>query len=132
MIRNINSGRGIVVMGGTSSYPYVNMSNASAGMLRYNGNNQNFEVYDGSSWMTISMNHAQIDLDNDTQSLLEWARAKRMEEQYLQTESERNPTIKDLVNQRKVIDDKITMVKTLLKSSGNEAEQQRVHPQTTP
>jgi hypothetical protein len=101
-------------------------------MLRYNGNNQNFEVYDGSSWMTISMNHAQIDLDNDTQSLLEWARAKRMEEQYLQTESERNPTIKDLVNQRKVIDDKITMVKTLLKSSGNEAEQQRVHPQTTP
>jgi hypothetical protein len=55
-----------------------------------------------------------------------------MEEQYLETEAERNPTIKDLVNQRKVIDDKITMVKTLLKSSGNEAEQERVYPQTTP
>ena len=94
--------------------------------------NNNFEIYDGSSWMTLSGNSSMVDLHNDAKELLEWARIKRAEEQYLEKEAQRNPTIKDLVNQRKVIDDKITMVKTLLKSSGNEAEQQRVYPQTTP
>ena len=132
MIKNISGGQYIQVMGGSTSYPYVNMSNPSAGMMRYNGNNQNFEVYDGSSWMTITGNSSMVDLNNDARDLLEWARIKRAEEQYLEREAERNPTIKDLVNQRKVIDDKITMVKTLLKSSGNEAEQERVYPQTTP
>ena len=131
MIRNISGGQHVNVMGGSTSYPYVNMSNPSAGMVRYNGNNSNLEVYDGSSWMIISSNSTSIDLSGDAKELLEWARAKRAEEDYLNREAENNPTIKDLVNQRKVIDDKITMVKTLLKSSGNDAGQ-RVYPQTTP
>lgn len=116
MIRNIIGSRGITVMGGSTSYPYVNMSNPSAGMVRYNGNNQNMEVYDGSSWMTISGNSATVELDADTQSLLEWARAKRAEEDYLKREAEKNPTIRDLVNQRNAIDHKITMVKTLMQN----------------
>jgi hypothetical protein len=116
MIKNITGGQYIDVMGGTTSYPYVNMNNPSAGMMRYNGNNQNFEVYDGSSWMTISGNYSNVDLNNDAKELLEWARIKRAEENYLKTEAERNPTIKDLINQRKNIDNKITMVKTLLQN----------------
>lgn len=123
MIKNITGGKGIVVMGGSTSYPYINMSNPSinmsnpiTGMIRYNGNNYNLEVYDGSSWLTMHMNHAQVDLDSDAQSLLEWARAKRAEEDYLKREAEKNPTIKDLANQRKVIDDKIAMVKTLMQN----------------
>lgn len=111
-----------MVMGGNSSYPYVNMNNPSAGMMRYNGNNQNMEVYDGSSWMTISGNSSMVDLNNDAKELLEWARAKRMEEDYLKREAECNPTIKDLVNQRKVIDDKITMVKTLIQNRNEYSE----------
>ena len=116
MIKNITGGQYIDVMGGSTSYPYVNMSNPSAGMMRYNGNNQNFEVYDGSSWMTISGNYSNVDLNNDAKELLEWARIKRAEENYLKNEAERNPTIKDLINQRKNIDNKITMVKTLLQN----------------
>lgn len=116
MIKNITGGQYIDVMSGNSSYPYVNMSNPSAGMMRYNGNNQNIEVYDGSSWMTISGNYSTVNLNNDAKELLEWARAKRAEEQYLENEAERNPTIKDLINQRKNIDNKITMVKTLLQN----------------
>lgn len=116
MIKNISGGRGISVMAGSTSYPYVNMNNPSAGMMRYNGNNQNMEVYDGNSWMTISGNSATVELDADTQSLLEWARAKRAEEEYLKNEAEKNPTIKDLVNQRNDINHKITMVKTLLQN----------------
>ena len=116
MIKNITGGQYIDVMSGNSSYPYVNMSNPSAGMMRYNGNNQNIEVYDGSSWMTISGNYSTVNLNNDAKELLEWARAKRAEEQYLENEAEKNPTIKDLINQRKDIDNKITMVKTLLQN----------------
>lgn len=108
--------QGITVMGGNTSAPYVNMSNPSAGMVRYNGNNQNFEVYDGSSWMTFSSNSTTIELSGDTKELLEWARAKRAEEEYIKRESENNPTIKDLLNQRNNIDNKITMVRTLLQN----------------
>lgn len=119
MIKNISGGRGITVMAGSASYPYINMSNASAGMVRYNGNNNNFEIYDGSSWMTLSGNSTMLELDSDTQSLLAWARAKRAEEDYLKNEAEKNPAIKDLVNQRNDIDHKITMVKTLLQECKN-------------
>lgn len=121
MIKSVIGNNGINVMGGNSSYPYINMSNPSAGMMRYNGNNQNIEIYDGSSWMTMSGNHTIVELDTDARSLLEWARAKRAEEQYLQQQAESNPTIKDLVNQRNNIDSKIAMVKTLIKNN-NEFE----------
>ena len=122
MIKNISGGQYINVMGGSTSYPYINMSNASAGMLRYNGINQNLEVYDGSSWMTISGNSSIVELNSDARDLLEWARAKRAEELYLKREAERNPTIKDLLNQRDIIDNKITMVKTLIQNHNEYGE----------
>jgi hypothetical protein len=122
MIKNISGGQYINVMSGSTSYPYVNMSNASAGMMRYNGINQNFEVYDGNSWMTISGNSSMIDLNNDAKELLEWARAKRAEELYLKREAEKNPTIKDLLNQRDTIDSKITMVRTLIQNHNEYGE----------
>lgn len=123
MIKNLSGGPGILVQAGSSSYPYVNMSNVSAGMIRYNGNNQNFEVYDGSSWLSVSGNYTQIELDADTKSLLEWARARRAEEEYLEKQAKNNSTIKDLIDQRNEIDNKITMVKTLLQGECKVCEQ---------
>lgn len=114
MIKNIIGNNGINVMSGNSYYTYINMGNPSAGMVRYNGNNQNFEVYDGNSWLTFSGNSTMIELDSDTQNIISWARTKRAEEEYLKSEAEKNPAIKDLLNQRNEIDNKITMVKTLL------------------
>ena len=129
MIKQLTGVRGITVVGGNSSYPYVNMSNSSAGMVRYNGNNQNFEVYDGSSWITFSGNYTTIELDTDARALIEWVRAKRAEEEYLNKQAESNPAIKDLINQRNDIDSKITMVKTLLKSHNqNESESEQSSP----
>jgi len=116
MIKNIIGNNGINVMSGNSYYNYINMSNPSAGMVRYNGNNQNFEVYDGNSWLTFSGNSTMIELDSDTQNIISWARTKRAEEEYLKSEAEKNPAIKDLLNQRNEIDNKITMVKTLLQN----------------
>lgn len=116
MIKNIIGNNGINVMSGNSYYTHINMGNPSAGMVRYNGNNQNFEVYDGNSWLTFSGNSTMIELDSDTQNIISWARTKRAEEEYLKSEAEKNPAIKDLLNQRNEIDNKITMVKTLLQN----------------
>lgn len=116
MIKNILGSNGISVSSGNSYYNYINMSSPSAGMVRYNGNNQNFEVYDGNSWLTFSGNSTMIELDSDTQNILSWARTKRAEEEYLKNEAEKNPTIKDLIDQRNEIDNKITMVKTLIQN----------------
>jgi len=115
MIKNITGGEYINVMGGSTSYPYVNMNNPSTGMIRYNGNNQNFEVYDGTSWMTLPGNYSTIDLNNDVKELLEWARAKRAEENYYKQKYKDNPTIKDLLKQREDIDSKIDMITTILR-----------------
>lgn len=116
MIKNIFSNGSINVSGGNSQYPHIDMSRPSSGMVRYNGNNQTFEVYDGMSWMTMSGNSVSIDINSELRELIEWARAKRAEEEYMKRESEKNPTIKDLLNQRNNIDSKITMVKTLLQN----------------
>lgn len=96
MIKSISAGPGLAVAGGSTSQPYVNMNNASAGMVRYNGNNSNFEVYDGSSWMTMYSTVATVTLDYDVQTILNWARDKMQEDLRLKELAQRHPGIADL------------------------------------
>lgn len=78
MITAINSSsRYITVQGGQPSNPYINPNAQSSGMMRYNTSSNQMEVYDGSSWLTLGMNYATIELTPDTESLLEWARSER-------------------------------------------------------
>ena len=75
MIKNITSNsRFIQANGGTTTPPYVNMSAPSAGMIRFNGNTQNTEVYDGVSWLTMPANYATIGLTLDAESAIEWSK----------------------------------------------------------
>ena len=92
--------------------PYINMSASSAGMMRYNGSS--IEVYDGSCWLTLGMGYANVELDTEVLSLLEWARKKRGEEMILEQLAETNPTIKDLVNQIKDKQEQLKIVQTLI------------------
>ena len=82
MIKGITGNYGINVVNQTS-VPYVNMNNVSAGIVRYNGNTQNVEVYDGNSWLTLSTNYPTISLDSNVIAVVEWARRKRDEEEEL-------------------------------------------------
>ena len=82
MIKNITPiGRYITVSGGNSS-TYVNGYSGAQGVgnMRFNTSTQNMEVFDGSSWITLNMDHASIGLNGDAESLLDWAREKRNEE----------------------------------------------------
>ena len=118
MIKSIYSNTPfITVSGGNPGSTYIgNYSNSpGVGNMRYNPSNQNIEVYDGSTWIILSAQHANVNLSDEAVSLLEWARKKRNEELELERLAQTNPVIKDLVNQIKDKEEQIKIVQTLIK-----------------
>ena len=101
----------------THTSNYINNYSGAQGVgnLRFNTVNQNTEVYDGSTWVTLNMNHAMIGLNHDAESLLDWARKKRSEEMELEALASTNPTIKDLLDTIKQKEEQIHIVRTLIK-----------------
>jgi hypothetical protein len=96
MIKGIMGSKGVVVSGGNTSLPYVNMSQGSMGnpmqgMLRLNGSDM--QVFDGSSWMNLQTSYATVELDQDTQDLLQWARAQRTMAMNRLTLAQNNPAL---------------------------------------
>ena len=119
MIKSIHSNSPfITVSGGNPGSTYIgNYSNNAPGVgnMRYNPNNQNIEVYDGSTWIILSAHHTNINLSDEAVSLLQWARKKRDEELDIERLAQTNPVIKDLVNQIKDKEEQIKVVQTLIK-----------------
>ncbi len=118
MIKSIHSNSSfITVSGGNPGSTYIgNYSNSpGVGNMRYNPSNQNIEVYDGSTWIILSAQHANVNLSDEAVSLLEWARKKRNEELELERLAQTSPAIKDLVNQIKDKEEQIKIVQTLIK-----------------
>ena len=115
------AGRYITVTNGSSS-TYVNGHSGLQGVgnMRYNTSSQNMEVFDGSNWVMLNMAMPSIGLNTDAESLLDWARQKRIEELELQALAQEHPSIKDLVNDIEKKKDQIKMIRTLIKSPGNE------------
>jgi hypothetical protein len=96
MIKNIHaSGRYIQVTGGDAS-TYVNNYSGSQGVgnMRYNTSNQQMEVYDGNNWTMLNMSHASVGLNNEAESLLDWARKKRDEELAWESLAKENQAVK--------------------------------------
>jgi hypothetical protein len=89
----INSGPFVSISGGGNYTPYINMSNPSAGMTRWNGNTNNFEVYDGATWMMLSSNVATIGLTGDATNAITWALRKIEEESKLEKLAKEHPAI---------------------------------------
>jgi hypothetical protein len=123
MITRISGGKGLVVSGSTAGHLYINMSthninmtNHSAGDVRYNGIMGVLEAYDGMIWHPLQSAHTLIEFDPDTYSVLDWARKKQAEEAERNRLAETNPTMKSLIAQLKEKEDQIEMVKILLKN----------------
>lgn len=94
MIKGIAGGNSVVVSGGSVSYPYVpmNSNNPIQGMVRVNG--QDMQVFDGSSWITMGSSYASVELTPEVQSIIEWARKKKAEEQRLDELCEKYPGLR--------------------------------------
>jgi hypothetical protein len=93
MINTIMNGAGINVIASGSSTPYIDMTRTSAGMVRYNNNN--FEVYDGNSWIIMSGGLVQVSLDGVTLESLQWVRRKMTEEKRLEELAKNHPAVAD-------------------------------------
>jgi hypothetical protein len=114
MIKTINAGAGIRVSSGYASATYVNMSNPSAGMVRYNGNSNNLEVYDGASWMTLTVAYPIIELDGDVLSVVNWAIEKMNKEAKLQELAHQNKTVADALAAVEKAQEQLEVVATLV------------------
>ena len=84
MITNItaNGSALLWVSTGGNTMPYINMNAPSSGMVRYNGNTKNLEVYDGNMnlWQQMYGQTADIQLSPQIQTVVNWANQKMAEE----------------------------------------------------
>jgi hypothetical protein len=86
-------------------------------MVRFNVLSQFIEFYDGYTWQRIPTEDISFELNPTPSDALEWAIAKMNEEKRLEQLAQTNPTIKDLVDQKKSIDEKIKMVEVLTRGN---------------
>jgi hypothetical protein len=94
MIKGLQGISGLTVQGGNVSLPYIppNNNNPIQGMIRIN--NTDFEVFSGTSWMSLPSSYATVGLDQDTLDIVQWARKKRDEEIQWQSLAKDNKAIK--------------------------------------
>jgi len=93
MIKTITNGPGVIVTNSSFSAPYIDMTRTSAGMVRYNNNN--FEVYDGNSWIIIAGGDAQVTLDGPTLEAVQWVRRQMEQEKRLEELARQHPAVAD-------------------------------------
>jgi len=88
-------GNGLNVNGGNTSVPYVNQNNSNPmqGMLRIWGSDM--QVFDGNSWMNLSASYATVELNGETQTILQWARDQRDRELARARLIENNPALEN-------------------------------------
>jgi len=126
MIKNITGGGRYLTVSGGGGATYVNNYSGALGVgdMRYNTTNQNIEVYDGTSWIQMQSGYATITMTPEAESLLDWAREERNKQMSLESLAKTNPAIKDLLDQRSDIEEKIKMVQTLVSERNSFGEVQ--------
>jgi hypothetical protein len=117
MINSVHgSGKYMQVMGGsTSTYINAHSGLQNVGNVRFNTNAQRMEVYDGNNYVPINMSSVNIGLNHEAESLLDWARKKRDEEEKLKALMERHIGLKDLY-------DKFEIMRVLCQEEENKNE----------
>jgi protein subunit release factor A len=94
MIKGLQGSKYITVLGGNTSVPYVNQNpnNPMQGVIRVWGSDM--QVFDGNNWMTISTSYATVEVDHDTQRMLEWVKTKKLEEEMLPVLTSDHPAVR--------------------------------------
>ena len=97
--------KGVTVSAGDVSTPYINnnSSNPIQGMIRLWGSD--FQVFDGNMWVQLASSYATVSLDQDTQDLLQWARAQRTMAMNRLTLAQNNPALMKALEKLKKAED---------------------------
>lgn len=77
----VQSGKYMYIHGGHTGGAYVNMSNPSAGLVRFDGTN--LQVYDGNTWMTIAGSSASVGMNPVAEEAIDWVRQQMEKEKQL-------------------------------------------------
>ena len=112
MIRNLTGGYGIHISNNSFSTPYIDTTRPSAGLVRYNNNN--LEIYDGSSWVIIQSSYPQVELSGEVQSILNWARGKMAEEARIKELAAKHPTVADALEAVTKAEEQVQIVAALV------------------
>ena len=96
MIKGITQSGRYMNVSSSASSTYVNGYAGAQGVgnMRFNTSNQCIEVFDGTAWIMLNMDYAKIGLNNEAESLLDWARKKRDEELAWESLAKDNKAVK--------------------------------------
>ena len=111
MLKDImTSGRSMIVSGGSTSMPYVpsNSNNPIQGMIRVN--NQDMQVFDGSSWVNMYNSVASVGLTPEVESLLDWVRSKQRQEIELLELAAKNQAVLTALENVKKAQEQLTII----------------------
>jgi hypothetical protein len=119
MIANItaNGNNLLWVSTGGSTMPYINMNAPSSGMMRWNGNNNSIEVFDGSTnlWQQMYGKTADIQLSPQIQAVINWANLKMAEESEWEKLATTNDAVKIALENMKKAKQQLDITAKLVK-----------------
>ena len=119
MITNItaNGNPLLWVSTGGSTMPYINMNAPSSGMMRWNGNNNSIEVFDGSTnlWQQMYGKTADIQLSPQIQAVINWANLKMAEESEWEKLAKTNDAVKIALENMKKAKQQLDITAKLVK-----------------
>ena len=120
MITNItanNNGSLLWVSTGGSNMPHINMNAPSSGMMRWNGNNNSIEVFDGSTnlWQQMYGKTADIQLSPQIQAVMNWANLKMAEESEWEKLAKTNDAVKIALENMKKAKQQLDITAKLVK-----------------
>jgi hypothetical protein len=104
MIKGLQGSAHVIVNGGNTSVPYVNHrpDTPMQGMIRINGSDM--QVFDGTTWMSLSTSYATVALSPTTEEAIDWAKRKMQEEKDLHKRMERHSGLKQAYEQFRIMD----------------------------
>ena len=120
MITNItanNNGSLLWVSTGGSNMPHINMNAPSSGMMRWNGNINSIEVFDGSMnlWQQMYGKTADIQLSPQIQAVINWANLKMAEESEWEKLAKTNDAVKIALENMKKAKQQLDITAKLVK-----------------
>lgn len=115
MINSITGNNYIVVSNSYSSTPYIhqNSSNPMQGMLRLAGSDM--QVFDGTSWISISTSYPSVGLNGVAESAINWALAKMQEEAEFKKLAETSDAVKHAIKEVDLAKERLKIIATLAK-----------------
>jgi hypothetical protein len=119
MITNITAtGTSLLwVSSGGTNMPHINMNAPSSGMMRWNGNSNCIEIFDGSMnlWQQMYGKTADIQISGDVQVTVNWAKKKIAEEIEWEKLAETNDAVKIALENMKKAKQQLDITAKLVK-----------------